>query len=110
MKPTKKQLICYIEDKKLAAKKFGVSERTITRWMQSYGIYNPKPNYGCRKLNMEKAIKIRELYDKGYTRKELSKKYKVTFSTISRIIYNINYSIKSTANISVVYNPKRGEL
>ena len=110
MKPTKKQLICYTENKKLAAKKFGVSERTITRWMQSYGIYNPKPNYGCRKLNMEKAIKIRELYDKGYTIKELSKKHKVTFSTISRIIHNINYSINSTASISVVYNPKRGEL
>lgn len=110
MKPTKKQLICYIEDKKLASRKFGVSERTIARWMQSYGIYKPKTNYGSGKLNMEKAIKIRELYDKGYTIKELSKKHKVTFSTISRIIHNINYSVKSTANVSVVYNPKRGEL
>jgi transposase len=105
MKPTKKQLINYVEDKKLAAKKFGVSERTITRWMQSYEIYKPKSNYGCGKLNMEKAIKIRKLYNKGCTKKELSEQYKVTFSTISRIIHNVNYSVNSMANINVVYNP-----
>lgn len=107
MVPKKDDLIPYIKDRKSAAKKFNVTEKTIVNWMKKYDLYQPKKNYGCNKLNYEKAKEIRNLYNKGESIKFLSSKYKVTFATISRIVNNLIYienKINDTATINVVYN------
>jgi transposase len=104
MKPSSKELIEFIDDHKKAADHFGVSEKTICRWMKVYGIYQPKMNYGT-KLSFEKAREIRKKYSDGAEIKNLAEEYHVTFSTISRIIHNITYTeIKETATVSVTYN------
>jgi transposase len=104
MIPDKDDLILYKEDKKKASKVFKVTEKTIINWFKKYDLYEPKVNYGCGKLNMEKANEIRELRKKGMKIKDLAKKYKVTIATISRIINNKTYNEeKNTAIINVVY-------
>ena len=104
MKPSKEDLLLFIKDRKGAAKHFGVSEKTICRWMKSENLYESKANYGV-KLNMQKAQAIRKKFEDGIEIKELAKEYQVTFSAISRIIQNRTYrEIKQTANVSVTYN------
>lgn len=105
MIPSKKDLVPYIENRKEAAKIFGVTEKTIINWMKKYDVYKAKENYGCGKLNMEKAKEIRKLYNNDVTIKELSLMYKVTFATISRIINNLIYKESNdSAVVNVVYN------
>ena len=73
--------------------------------MQADGIYESKINYGA-KLNSQKAREIRAKYESGISIKDIAKEYKVTFSTVSRIIQNVTYrEIKETARVAVVYNP-----
>lgn len=104
MMPSKEQLMPYINDRKSASNKFGVSLKTISRWMKKYEIYVPKENYG-NKLNINKAREIRKKYEEGIEIKDLAKEYNVTFSTISRIVQNVTYSeIRENARVSVVYN------
>jgi transposase len=107
MIPEKKELISFINDRKTAAAKFNVTEKTIINWMKKYDIYKPKKNYGCNKLNFEKAMEIRTLHKKGDSIKQLSSKYNVTFATISRIINNLIYiekESKDTAQVTAIYN------
>lgn len=105
MTPKKEDLIPFVNNRKEASKIFGVTEKTIVNWMKKYEIYHPKENYGCNKLNSQKAIEIRKLHLQGHTIKELAEKYEVTFATISRIIKNSIYKQDiDTALISVVYN------
>ena len=104
MKPSSKDLLPFINNRKEAAEKFAVSEKTVSRWMKSYGIYNPKKNYGC-KLDIIKAREIRKKYEQGTEIKDLAEEYQVTFSAVSRIIRNITYSENTdTAEVSVIYN------
>jgi transposase len=106
MTPKKEDLTPYLNNRKEAAKKFGVTEKTITNWMKKHGIYKPKKNFGCNKLNFEKALEIRKLHKDGLKIKDLAKKYKVTFATISRIVNNLIYkdkNFKNTAVVNVVY-------
>jgi transposase len=110
MIPEKKELLPYVKKRKEAAEHFNVTERTIVNWMKKYNIYKPKKNYGCNKLNLEKAKEIRSLYKNGKKIKELSKKYKVTIATISRIINNIVYKENmehDTADVTVIYNANK---
>jgi hypothetical protein len=107
MAPKKEDLIPHINNRKEAAKFFDVTEKTIVNWMKKYDLYSPKDNFGCNKLNFEKALKIRELYKNGAKIKDLSKSYNVTFATISRIIHNLIYKDNTKTNIAlvnVVYN------
>jgi transposase len=105
MIPSKDELLPYRESRKEAAKKFGVTEKTIINWLKKYNLYQPKPNYGCGKLDGKRATEIRKLHSEGASIKELSKKYDVTFATISRIIHNLIYrEEKGTAIVNVVYN------
>lgn len=102
--PKIEELLIFSNDKKSASKFFKVSEKTICRWMKIYKIYTPKKNYG-KKLNEQKAIEIRNKYRSGKKIKDIAKEYNVTFSTISRIIHNINYKeIKPTSIVNVIYN------
>jgi len=108
MNQKKEDLIPYINNRKEASKIFNVTEKTIINWMKKHDIYRPKENYGRNKLNFEKAKEIRELHKNGVSIKNLSKNYKVTFATISRIINNLNYkdnSQISTAFVNVIYCP-----
>lgn len=89
------------------AAEFDVSERTARRWLASYDLYEPRPNYGCDKLSAEIAQTIRKDFRSGKTIKELSSHYKVTPATISRILHQITYPVKptETAKVTVIYNP-----
>lgn len=106
MRPPRDRLEPYTQDRNAAAEKFGVSERTICRWMQYYGILERKNNMGCNKLDLAKAREIRRRHSEGVSINDLADEYGVTFSTISRIIHNINYkeSPKETAIVRVIYN------
>jgi DNA-binding MarR family transcriptional regulator len=88
----KEELICYGKDYKSAANFYHVSERTIRRWMTSFGIYKPDHSYHPKKLNMEMANSIRQLYNTDkYTQIQLAKKFKVSQGTIGRIVNNFIY-------------------
>lgn len=105
MKPTKEELLPYVDKRKDAAKLYGVSEKTVVRWMQQHQIYKPRPNFGHSKLNMEKAQAIRLAYKGGETVKNLAAQYAVTVSTIGRIVNNVVYKESTdVAEVSVVYN------
>lgn len=113
MIPDKKKLIKYKNNIKKAASFFKVTEKTIVNWFKKYNIYKPKKNYGCNKLNFKKALEIRDLHKNGLSLKDISKKYKVSVATISKIINNITYKeIKdtSTANVNVIYNTKNSSV
>ena len=108
MIPKKEELIKFSKNTKEAADKYQVTERTIINWMKKYKIYNPKLNYGCNKLDFDKAEQIRLLYQNNELKiKDLAKKFDVTNATISRIINNKIYKEKEkdTAKISVIYTP-----
>lgn len=105
MKPTREELLPYIDKRKDAAKLYGVSEKTIIRWMQHHKIYKPKPNFGHSKLNMDKAQAIRREHKEGKSAKELAQQYGVTVSTIGRVLNNVIYKESTdVAEVSVVYN------
>ena len=108
MRPPKDKLEPFVQNRDAAADKFGVSERTICRWMKHYGILERKNNMGCNKLDLSKAREIRLKYSEGASMNDLADEYGVTFSTVSRVIHNINYKepSKETAIVRVIYNPK----
>lgn len=107
MKASKSELLLYLNDRKDAAKKFEVCERTIVRWMISYDLYQPQENYGSRKLGPEKAKEIREKKKEGSSLKELAQDYGVTFASISRVVHGITYKEPppEKAKVTMVYNP-----
>jgi transposase-like protein len=99
--PPVEELRPYKNNRKLAAEKYGVCEKTVIRWMQKAGLYQAFP-----RLSFEKAEEVRRHYEEGKTMKELAAQYGVTFSTISRIIHKITYhKEKEVADVSVIYNP-----
>lgn len=105
MKPTREDLLPYMDKRRDAAKLYGVSEKTIIRWMQHYQIYKPTPNFGHSKLDMGKAQAIRREHKGGKTPKELAALYGVTVSTIGRVLNNVIYKESTdVAEVSVVYN------
>lgn len=106
MKPSKQELLSYVHKREEAVEKFGVSQKTILRWLKNYNIYE-HGQYGRGKLNQNKAQEIRQQHREGASIKNLAQKRQVTFSTISRIVHNITYKETSVngAKISVVYNP-----
>ena len=108
MRPPKDKLEPFVYDRDAAADKFGVSERTICRWMQHYGILVRKNNMGSNKLNLNKAREIIRKHSEGTSMNDLAEEYEVTFSTISRVVHKINYRepAKETAEVHVVYNPR----
>jgi len=94
MKPSKESLLPYIHNRKEAAENFGVSDKTILRWLKG------------SKLDSAKACDIRKKHHKGVSIKKLAEEYKVTFSTISRVVSHITYKESvDKAKVSVVYNP-----
>jgi len=105
MRPKKKELVPYKENVEKITKDFSVSHRTVIRWLKYYNMYYPRSNYGANKLSMDTARDIRNKYYDGMVMKDLAEEYKVTFSTISRVIHNITYKqVIGTAEISVIYN------
>ena len=105
MKPSKESLLPYIHNRKEAAENFGVSDKTILRWLKGYNIYE-HGQYGRSKLDSAKACDIRKKHHKGVSIKKLAEEYKVTFSTISRVVSHITYKESvDKAKVSVVYNP-----
>lgn len=106
MIPKQEDLQPYVYNRKEAAKKFGVTEKTIINWLKKYDMYQPRENFGCGKLNFEKAFEIRKEYKTGSSMKVLSQKYNVTLATISRVVHNLIYREKHEefAKVNVIYN------
>jgi transposase len=100
-KPHKDELLNLSREE--IAEKFGVSEKTVIRWLKHHKMFEGKG----RRLNQTKADKIRAKYKAGMSMKDLSTEYEVTFATISRVINNITYRIdkKTYAKVTVSYNP-----
>jgi transposase len=104
--PSVDDLKPYVEDRKMASKRFGVTEKTILRWLRYYGLADEEIACRAPKLDMIKAIEIRKLHSEGKTMKDLANIYGVTFSSISRIVHNIVYrQEKEIADVKVIYNP-----
>ena len=106
MKPSREELLPYVHDKRGAAEVFGVSEKTILRWLKSHNIYE-HGQYGRGKLNLKKAREIRQRHKEGVSIKSLAEEYQVTFAAISRVVPHITYKEHSIndALINVIYNP-----
>lgn len=104
MKPSKEELLLYVEDgRKQIAEIFGVSERTVVRWLKEHDLFE---RIGRGKLSLKKARLIRQEHQKGASIKELASKYNVTFASISRVVHHITYPDKKEfAIVSVIYNP-----
>lgn len=103
-KPGFEELRTFRDNRKQAAAYFDVSERTIIRWLQYHNLYAPREGHG-RKLDLDKAREIRKKHSDGKTIKQLAREYNVTFSSISRIVQNINYKeVRDTALVGVIYN------
>lgn len=94
MIPSKDSLIPYQDKFRDAAHRFGVTIRTIRRWMCHYGIYKSRKGYGPGKLNPAKAAEIRRLYRSDqYTQSKLAEQYGVTQAMICKIISNVAYRV-----------------
>lgn len=74
------------------AQKFSVAERTIRRWQQKLGKYNPNLNYKPNKIDRQTALKIRELDRNGdYTQKKLAEIFGISQPMIGKIVNNLAY-------------------
>lgn len=105
MMPPKEDL-SNCESLSIAARKYGVSERTIRRWLAAYGIYHPRQEFGPRKLGKDKAEEIRAKFAKGVPAKELAKSHGVTLTCIYKVLGHKTYKRENpSAVVFVVYNP-----
>ncbi len=99
-KPHKNELLNLSREE--IAEKFGVSDKTVVRWLKHHKMFEGKG----RRLGQCKANEIREKYKGGNSIKKLASEYEVTFAAISRIINNITYKAHKTyAEVTVSYNP-----
>lgn len=104
--PSVEELKIYVNNRKEASEKYGVTEKTILKWMRMSNLCEENHVFSSHKLDMDKAMEIRDLHKNGKTIKELANYYHVTFSTISRIVKNVTYhQHKEVADIKVIYNP-----
>jgi lambda repressor-like predicted transcriptional regulator len=110
-KPLVEELRPFAADRAGAAAKFGVSPKTVVNWLRDSGLYEPRANYGCNKLDMAKARQIRELRDAGAGAAELAAKFGVTVAAVYRVLNNVTYRVEQevadveVADVKVVYNP-----
>jgi len=93
--PDKKEFKEYITTHTFtdAERYYGVSRRTLKRWVEFYDIYvDPKLQYKIKenpnmKLKTEDILKIRKEYDSGLKScRQLSEEYNISYSQIDRII------------------------
>lgn len=88
-KPDRLNLLPYQHHMKEAADKFGVTERTIRRWLAEEGLYRPRKGWGRGKLTQAKAQRIRELYrEERHTQSELAEKFDISQAMVCRIVNN----------------------
>ena len=87
--------------------KFNISLRD---WRPKKKEKPKRKGWGACKLNMDIAKDIRKQFQNGKEIKNIAKKYKVTFSSISRIIRNETYKeykikFSGSATVNVEYKP-----
>lgn len=88
---TKKDKLIELDIKE-AAKFFNVSERTIRRWKEKLGIYEPEEKYRPGKVGKEVAAEIRRMERSDeYTQKELAEIFNISQPMIGKIINNVAY-------------------
>ena len=91
-KPDRLTLLPYQNHLSEAAKRFDVSERTIRRWLDEFGLYHPKKGWGRGKLNQDQVCEIRELYQQEKcTQAQLAEMFNVTQAMICRIVNNVSH-------------------
>jgi hypothetical protein len=90
-------------DYESAAKYFEVSTRTIRRWKQKEGTYQPKPGYGPNKLSKDQVKKIKSLGD-SYNQTQLAKMFGVTQAMIGRILNNVSHKSDFMITGSGIYS------
>lgn len=101
MIPAKEELQRFNGDKKEVACSFGVSEKTATRWLLKYGLYQKQ-----KRLDPDEVMEIRAKFNEGESVTSLAKQFKVTFSSISRVVTQQTHRMsRDVAEIMVVYNP-----
>lgn len=71
--PSKEQLIPYVDCLAEAAIAFNKSTRTIRRWLDRYGLYDPQIKYKPGKVTKEIAAEIRRLDRENLTQTEIAK-------------------------------------
>ena len=86
--PSKEQLQPFIYDLEEGAIYFSKSTRTIRRWLQKAGIYQPKIKYNPGKVDKKKACEIRRLSKLGCTQAEIGKQLQLSQTTVGKIINN----------------------
>lgn len=102
MRPSKEELLNLDRDE--ISEKFGVSDRTVVRWLQHYKLFERR---GRGKLSRQKAREMRNKHAQGASIKDLAEEYDVTFASASRAINNVTYNDRHDyARVSVIYNPK----
>lgn len=100
MKPSKEE----IQDlsREQICKKYDVCDRTAIRWQKHYKLFESK----ISRLDEDRANKIREYHNLGHSPKDCEKFFKLSLTTVYRVLNNQIYpQIPQTANVSVSYNP-----
>lgn len=93
-RPSRLELLPYRHHLKEAAEHFSVSERTIRRWLDAEGLYDPRKGWGPGKLESEEVCSIRQLYDSGEcTQLEIAERFGITQAMVCRIINNQSHRI-----------------
>mgnify|MGYP002624854821 CR=1 FL=1 len=91
-RPDRLELIPYQNHLEEAAKNFGVSQRTIRRWLTEVGLYNPRKGWGRGKLARTQVQKIRDLYrQEKQTQAEMAEMFDVSQAMICRIVNNLSH-------------------
>lgn len=103
--PSLEDLKPFVNDIANAAVHFGVSERTVRRWLQSSGLTEKKSGWGP-KLNKSQVNEVHKLDREGLKVVEIAKLMNVSHVAISKILNGQSHAPKGkeTAIISVVYN------
>lgn len=107
MKPNKEELMQF-DNYEDAAYYYKVSQRTIRRWLDSYGLYEPKKGFGPGKISDGDVHKIRCLYDQGNTQAEIGKIFGISQAMVGRIVNDLSHKkgikMSGSARVSCRYH------
>jgi transposase len=104
---TKQELEPFSNDLEGAAERFGKSTRTIRRWLQHHGLYQPNEKYRPGKTTKEIAYEIRRLDFEGLTQEAIAKKFNISQVMVGKIINNIAHRIELKVSGSAIVSVKQ---
>jgi transposase len=103
--PSPEDLKPFVNDIANAAVHFGVSERTVRRWLHASGLTEKKSGWGP-KLNKSQVNEVHRLDREGVRIVDIAKIMNVSHVAISKILNGRTHTPKGTdtAIVSVIYN------